>query len=237
MHKILLIHGIRTEGLWHDIAQPILEGASNTKVVPISYGYFDVFRFLLPGFLRKAPQKRILVELEKIANEITSDTQDQKISVIAHSFGTYSIISLLEQDIEVELDYLILCNSVVKSTFDFNKIAPKIKSGIINEVGYRDIWPVLAKILTVGYGNSGTYGFGSASCTDRFHDIDHGSFFNFHCIHKYWLSIFRDDHVIDSDFNRNSKKRSLLIHTLSLFPPCSLTGLILLLSCFLIFVL
>lgn len=62
-HIVLVIHGIRDRGAWQRMVQDILEAGTAVEVMPISYEYFDILRFLLPGPLRYYPVRIVQREL------------------------------------------------------------------------------------------------------------------------------------------------------------------------------
>jgi hypothetical protein len=152
--------------------------------------------------------------------------------VIAHSFGTYTIASLLKRENDIDLHNLVLCGSVLPINFDFGSIARKVKNLCINDACTRDIWPVIAKILSFGYGESGTYGFYQALCRDRFHDFRHSDFFNEEFIRTYWMPIFASGILVPSAFVRKSANNPPLLRTLAILPRAILP--ILVLACVLI---
>ncbi|MBX3653172.1 MAG: hypothetical protein KF686_03235 [Ramlibacter sp.] len=46
-HVLVLVHGIRTAAVWHDLVQKVFE-PTEIRVIPIGYEYYDVVRFLWP---------------------------------------------------------------------------------------------------------------------------------------------------------------------------------------------
>ena len=185
---VLLIHGIRTQANWQPMVVKMLEEQDEIKVIPLKYGYLDVFRFWLP-FTRQKP-------IDFIENQLRVARKKYphaKISVIAHSFGSYIIGNLLEKQVDLELDKLILCGSVLPRSYEWDKVIHKFIDrdneniiNIINECGKRDIWPVLATSMSWGYGPSGTHGFGHVHVKDRYHNTDHGGYFNPNFVTTYW---------------------------------------------------
>ncbi len=217
MHTVFLLHGIRTRAFWYDTALPTLSGIPDTQVTPLSYGYFDLVRFIMPGRLRRRPRNFISREINAFYVS-SAFTNVDRISVIAHSFGTYCIIKCLEEE-QFAIHNLILCGSVVPARYDFAKITRSVSGQIVNDVGFKDAWPIVARFASWGYGASGTFGFGSSRCSDRFHDLDHSGFFSFDFMHTYWRPIIQSDSVPASSFSRASRALPLRIRLLSVFPP------------------
>ena len=72
---------------------------------------------------------------------------------------------------------LILCGAIVPEAFRWDRVRGQVEAvNVINDVGRQDVWPVMAKLLTFGYGDAGTYGFGFG-VRDRFHNTDHSGYF------------------------------------------------------------
>jgi len=182
---IVLIHGIRTHAAWQERLRSLIRQHDPTsKVVPLKYGYFDVLSFLCPLFTRQGPLRRITAELRSaIANH-----QDHELVVIAHSFGTYLVAEAFRRDEELRVARLLLCGSVIEPNYEWNARKRQLmEQEVLNEVGTRDVWPVLATTATWGFGPSGTFGFGSANVRDRFHDGGHSDFFNTDFMEKFWV--------------------------------------------------
>jgi hypothetical protein len=202
-HHIILIHGIRTRADWQDMVRDILEGADgrrnpNIQVTSIKYGRFDLIRFLLPGITRKAPIDRTRRKLA-IARAQAAAT-GFPVSIIAHSYGTYSVCKILEDDRSININNLILCGSIVSHNYDWGASKNQIKGKIINDFGVRDIWPCVASSVTWGYGNSGTFGFGDPSIEDRRHLKRHSGFFDRQFVEKYWRSLFWEQKIVRPNY-------------------------------------
>jgi len=203
---IILVHGIHTNGSWQQDVQEQMFGIPCLRVQELGYELVTGFHFAL--FSRSGP-------INKIHNEIRTIQREEplaKISVIAHSFGTYIISKILEKDQNIRFEKIITCGSVIPRNFNWQKHAPHTNSiNIINDVGTKDLWPVIANCSTLGYGASGNQGFRTASVTDRYFNYGHSDFFesiNEHIL-KYWRPIFEDDTVPKS--NSKLPKSSVLL--------------------------
>jgi Sel1 repeat len=214
---VVLLHGIRTRALWYDTAKNLLSRINSVEVRTIGYGRFDLVKFLLP-FTRKSARRLVLKELRAIKWHYQKQSFPFRISVIAHSFGTYTIVKILEEEDDLDLDTLVLCGSVLPSNYDFGAISRKVSGSIINDAGSRDIFPVLARLVTVGYGDSGTFGFLKGLCRDRFFNFKHSDFFATDFISKYWVTIFSERRIEDPGSDRSLWKSPLTIRLLSMFP-------------------
>jgi pimeloyl-ACP methyl ester carboxylesterase len=218
---VILIHGIRTRAFWYDVVQPILSEIEGIVVKPLGYDYFSVVRLIFP-FLRKGPARKIAEDIRDIKARYDQQNRRVRLSVVAHSFGTYTIASLLRQTRDIDLHHLVLCGSVLPNNFDFDSISRKIHGKFVNDAGARDAWPVLAKIASFGYGVSGTFGFQSGLIEDRFHDFAHSDFFNKEFIRQYWFPIFDRNEVVHSAYQRRSSWRTRLIDLLAQVPAGTL---------------
>ncbi len=71
---------------------------------------------------------------------------------------------------------------------------------IINEVGTRDFWPVIAEAVTFGYGSAGTYGFRRLAVRDRWHNGKaHGDFLSQEFCRKYWVPYLSSGTIVEND--------------------------------------
>jgi pimeloyl-ACP methyl ester carboxylesterase len=181
---VLLIHGIRTRATWAEKVRKTIESRAGFQVQPVKYGFVNTVRFIFPFLTRQSIIDRFVDEYRaaKLRNP------DARISVIAHSFGTYVVTKALARATDVVLERVILCGSVVAESF---RTAPyRAQLGdkpILNECGTNDIWPLLAKSAAWGYGATGTFGFGSDGIRDRFHNFSHSSYFTEEFVRDYWL--------------------------------------------------
>lgn len=183
-HVVLLVHGIRTQATWNEMVKKVLEDSEAIEVQPVKYGFVDTFRFLFPWFTRKAAIDRFVREYR----DVKLRRPNSRISVIAHSFGTYIFAKALEQVTDIVFDKVVLCGSIIPNKF---RVAPfRAQLGpdpILNDCGTHDVWPVLAKSSSWGYGSTGTFGFGTNGIRDRFHKFTHSSYFDEKFVKDFWL--------------------------------------------------
>jgi hypothetical protein len=190
---VLLVHGIRTEAAWQSVVKQTLERRPTRIVIPIGYQFFSLVQFLLPGWCeqRHKPIDRLHIEYRTAK----SDYPDAEISVIAHSFGTYAIGTLLTTHSDIRLKKLVLSGAVLPQEFPWSNVKRQVGSPILNECGNRDIWPVLAQALSWGYGASGVYGFGQVGVLNRFHDVGHSDYLKAEFAREFWLPWFDHDSI------------------------------------------
>src|SRR5271166_4684228 len=156
---VLLIHGIRTQADWGPMVRSKLEIPGQVEVVPIKYGYFDALRFWFPFWTRRRPVEHVYTQIRVALQRSRKTHPEAKLSIIAHSFGTYVVGKILQRHFDLHIHRLILCGSVLPQDFPWEQYQGRFDDKrAINECGKADIWPVLAKSLSWGYGASGTHG-------------------------------------------------------------------------------
>lgn len=221
-HVVFLLHGIRTQAEWMTRVADTLQSEPSISVVrPIRYEFFDIVRFLVPGHrFRQKPVDRIKRHLR---DEFSQGPTD--LSVISHSFGTYIIGRILDQEPDIKLHRLILCGSVLPDNFDWTRIGQQQLNPdstghwrAVNDCGMRDKWPVFAKFMTFGYGSSGRLGFGNSWIKDRYFDIGHSKYFDDSFVEKYWLPYLSSGNIVEGVRNRPSTSWWLSILTVLKFP-------------------
>jgi hypothetical protein len=181
---VVLIHGIRTEATWGELVKTRLERAGGLHVEILRYGYFDLLRFLSPFGTRRGAVTEIEYKIQAIRNY----DRDSDISIIAHSFGTYIVAAILKRDDFFRAKRIVFCGSVVPRRFNWFRVAHKIKEPkIVNDCGTSDIWPVLARAVTFGYGPTGTFGFGDPKVRDRYHPFAHSDYFDATFVDTFWV--------------------------------------------------
>lgn len=209
---LILIHGIQTDGSWQEKLHHQLKDIPQIRFE--KFGFNVVTAAQLVGPFRSTPIERIVREIRTIK----SQEKLAKIYVIAHSFGTYVTSKIIDKHPDIEFEKIILCGSIISRDYPWHKNARTMpKNSIVNDIGTRDIWPVIATFTTFGYGSSGRRGFQSASVTDRYFDYGHSDFFedcNDH-IAKYWRPIIETADVVHSEWGAKMPKTGLGVLLLS----------------------
>jgi hypothetical protein len=151
---VLSLHGIRTRGVWQKDLVPIL--ARNDFVpIPLDYGDFSVMQLLSAS----ARRKKVDWLREKIEC-IPEVQQGQRLSIIAHSFGTYIVAELIRKYPMLRFDKVIFAGRIVREDYDWPKVLSSKQVNLFrNDYGHLDPWPRLAKKLIPDAGNSGECGF------------------------------------------------------------------------------
>lgn len=215
-HFIVLIHGIRTNAEWQQHLEHELRKHSDIEIVPTSYGVLPTWKFLYPVFTRTKP----VLELERELRTIRADNPAANISILAHSFGTYVVSRILQRNPTIRIHRLQLCGSIIREKYRWDRVKHMVTGKlIVNDVGTRDNWPVLAKHATVGYGDSGRFGFKTYGVRDNWHDLDHSGFFSEEHMKKFWVPFLIDGQIVSSDWATKIPKASFFIKAVRIFWP------------------
>jgi pimeloyl-ACP methyl ester carboxylesterase len=191
LQVVLLIHGIRTHAEWQAMVREAVAVQGQIEVVPIKYGYFDVIRFWFPFWTRSRPIARVELQIRVALRKYREIHHQAKLSIIAHSFGTYIVGRILQKNIDIQVHRLILCGSVLPVDFPWEQLWGRFDDMVVNECGKSDIWPVLAQATSWGYGASGTHGFGVVLVKDRFHAGGHSQYLERSFVEEHWAPFIR----------------------------------------------
>jgi putative serine esterase DUF676 len=183
-HLVVLVHGINTRASWFGTVKPSLEDAGFI-VASAGYELYGVFRFLLPfERLRRRAIARVTTKI-RLARQLHPHA---KMSVIAHSFGSFVVAQILEYEFDLKWHRIILCGSVVREDLPLEQYLQRFDAPIVNEIGTNDFWPALARAITWGYGSVGSYGFQSPAVTDRWHaGFHHSDFLTQDFCKQFWI--------------------------------------------------
>lgn len=103
-------------------------------------------------------------------------------------------------DPSFELTRVILCGSILPEQFDIERYFYATENTeIVNDCGIHDVWPILAKCFTWGYGATGTFGIGTAAIRDRLFPFSHSDFFQPNFVSRYWVPFIRDGSILPPD--------------------------------------
>ncbi len=210
---VILLHGIRTRAWWQGTLTTLIESETNSIVIPIKYGRFDLFRFILPFHFLKSPT---ILKIEKRIEDTIDQFPDAEITIIAHSFGTYALSEILFRNPRIRLRRILLCGAIIRNDFPWDRVYSQIadtnsRISIVNECGLRDIWPVAAQSLTWGYGSSGVDGFGTVGVRDRFHDLGHSDFLTEEFARTYWLPLIEANDFVVSEAEAAGQRPAWLL--------------------------
>jgi len=210
---VALIHGIRTTAGWQEKARTTLEVEGKAIVVPVGYGYQDVIRFLGPW------RKKAIARVEHELRDLQRLHPNSELVVMAHSFGTYIVSKILRQAPDIRIKRLLLCGSIIPTAYRWDQLPHEFTNqNCVNEVGTRDFWPVFARVASLGYGGSGSFGFKTARVWDRFFDYGHSDFFTDEHLDKFWRPFILTGQVVASPWDSERPTPSWLLSVLGGMP-------------------
>lgn len=208
--SVILVHGIRTRADWYsEVRRELLSNGFTVHMT--NYGRFDVIRFLVPvGYFRRQV-------IRKVGRQIRAAIQEgqtgEEHSIIAHSFGTYVIASILQSEFDLRFGRIIFAGSVVRYDFPFEQLHIRFNGHILNEACARDPWPAIAESVTFGYGSAGTFGFKRPYVTDRWHGGGHSDVVNARHCGQHWVPFLKSGEVAETSV---SSRASLWINAVSI---------------------
>jgi hypothetical protein len=196
VHVVLLVHGINTRARWiHEVGDALEEAG----FIPAAagYGVFGILRFLLPfEFIRTRAIEKVRKAV-RLAKEVH---KPEKLSVIAHSFGSFIVARLLISEFDVKWDRIIFCGSVNNAELEVEQVLKRFTLPMLNDVGGRDYLPALAEKATRTFGSIGTYGALNAAVKDRFHqDKAHSGFLTKEFCKKWWIPFLQTGFIEKGD--------------------------------------
>ncbi len=114
---VVTLHGIRTHGTWQKQITPYL---ARHGLIPyhLDYGFFGVLSFVLP-WTRASRVQWLRNELRDLMDR----TGARRVSVIAHSFGTWLALEALESEHgNLRYDRVVLTGSIVRRAFPWESV-------------------------------------------------------------------------------------------------------------------
>lgn len=179
---VAAVHGVESQGIWQMELAPLISG-QGWIYQPLFFGRIRTLQLLLPW-----ERSKHIEWFRDRFNDIRKQYGEIRLSIIAHSYGTYIVTRTLEIYPQIKIDELILCGSIVRTDFDWDKLVRRNQVGRIrNDYGRRDLWAGIANLVVPGTGPSGRDGF------DREHDRLSDQEFE-HYGHK---SVFGYDHYVE----------------------------------------
>ncbi len=163
---VVTLHGIRTRGQWQKQITPYL---ARYGLIPyhLDYGFFGVLAFLLP-WARAGRVQWLRRELRDLMDR----TGARRVSVIAHSFGTWLALEVLEaENGNLRFDRVVLTGSIVRRDFPWGAMLARRRwiQALRNEratgdwvVRAAELFARLAGPLAPRAGASGALGFNTA---------------------------------------------------------------------------
>src|SRR5450830_850704 len=193
-HILVLLHGMNTYAEWQEILAEPLRNQTNLEPLIVGYGNFHPLKFFLPALFRKGRIQVVLNDLRGIRQR----HPEARISIVAHSFGTYIISKILLAAPELRFHRLVLCGAIIPNDYNWAAVTDRLSWPVVNDIGRRDIWPSLARSWSWGYGDSGAVGFKNSAVRDRYFPIGHSDFLNIKHMKKYWLPYLIDGQIVQT---------------------------------------
>jgi hypothetical protein len=116
---------------------------------------------------------------------------------------------------------LLLCGAIVSTAFPWDGLGRFPTGGVLNDVGTRDKLPAVARSVSWGYGNSGTFGFRTYKVRDRYFDFGHSDFFTDKHIESYWIPFIVRGEIVKSDWNHERPTPPWSLSVLHVLPTKS----------------
>ncbi|MDF3928731.1 hypothetical protein [Pseudomonas putida] len=206
---VLLVHGIQTDGAWHNLVERELSSLPNTNVHGLGYHFVSGLQLFSP--VRGTPISKVTQDIR----DARSLEPNAQLMIIAHSFGSYILSRILSKCSDIRFSRIILCGCIIPTTFPWGLYTKEMsKKSIINDVGTRDFYPVLATFTSFGYGSSGRKGFQTPLIKDRYFDYGHSDFFepqNNH-ISKYWKPFIEKGEIVESEWDIRKPKLPIKVN-------------------------
>lgn len=180
------LHGIRTNAFWTSRVSEIVAQATGFEVGYRNYLRFDLFMFIFKNFFYHKP-------LRLVEGDLRALQANYRVSVIAHSFGTWLLLKALTENRDLRLHHVILCGAVFpRATSLWRQLtndSKQISGKVLNFCGARDPFPALAELLSRNFGASGVVGAGDPMVEDSYHDLPHSGFMEADFCRDYWLPV------------------------------------------------
>jgi pimeloyl-ACP methyl ester carboxylesterase len=163
---VVTLHGIRTRGQWQKQVTPYL---ARYGLIPyhLDYGFFGVLSFLMP-WTRAGRVQWLRGELRDLMDR----TGAKRVSLIAHSFGTWLALEVLEaENGNLRFDRVVLTGSIVRRDFPWGSTLLRKRwiQAVRNEratgdwvVRAAELFARLAAPMAPRAGASGALGFNTA---------------------------------------------------------------------------
>lgn len=153
--KILIsLHGIRTRGEWQKEMCPVIS-AAGWKYYPLDYDWFHAHQLAIPFF-----HGPMIDWFRRRYGEICAQNPEAVPSIIVHSFGSLILTKALLQSKGLKFDRIILTGAIAKRNFPWDNLIQQGQvAAVLNLVGKKDTWPLVASCLFwIKAGSSGRNG-------------------------------------------------------------------------------
>lgn len=163
---VVAIHGMNTKGEWQEEFSWYFSTTWGRSVPVSVYKYGIVIAGVLMPWRRRTLQTEFREKFAKLREQAEARSFSGKPDVIAHSFGTWLLGHMLEDELDrpeeerLRVGRIILTGSVIRPDFDWRRLKD---AGIVEEIlchyGSKDPIVPLAHYAIVDSGPSGRRGF------------------------------------------------------------------------------
>lgn len=196
---VYVIHGIRTNAFWQSVVVEKIKKAG-VEAGARNYKRYDTYMFVMKNIFCHEP-------LRLVKSDIINLQKKYRVTVIAHSFGTWLIYKLLMTNADIVINDLLLCGSVIpRASSVWRQLKDdkkQITGNIINYCGTKDIWPAMAELLSKDYGATGVVGAGDPVVTDGFFPLPHSGFLTEEFCQRQWVPAITEKAIPSSPLNRD----------------------------------
>lgn len=153
-HVIISLHGIETHAPWQKRLDSDLSSAKFTTEA-LEYG-----KYLAIRMVSSSSRRRMIEWFVGEYAQVTERHPGARISIIAHSFGTYITANAMRVYPQIKFDTVVFCGSIVETDFPWTQIIAngQVKR-VLNEYGGMDFWAGTVANFVNDAGPSGRFGF------------------------------------------------------------------------------
>lgn len=195
---VVLVHGMNTRGAWQEEFAWYMATTYGRSVPTSIYKYGMIVTGVLLFWRRQKLKRRLHDRLLTLTEQAESQGYHGRPDLIAHSFGTWLIGRILEEETnrhmpQLKFGRLILTGSILRPDFDWEAVKT---SGIVDEVlnhfGTSDIIVPLAPWTIPSSGPSGRRGFDSTTVLNvEATGAGHSDFFRDRLLRNFYTTVWR----------------------------------------------
>lgn len=155
---ILVLHGMATAGEWQEELSWLCATTYQRSLPVFIYKYGKVRPGVFLRWRQRQLARKLAGKLEYLSEK--HGMGDNGPDVVAHSFGTWLIGHVLQQNPSLKVGRLILAGSILRPDFDWDLLLRRGQvQAVLNHCAGRDKWVPLAHLVVPDAGPSGTRGF------------------------------------------------------------------------------
>lgn len=134
---VVVIHGMNTKGAWQEEFSWFLSTTWGHSIPVAIYKYGIIIAGVIMAWRRRALQRRLRAKIAELRRQARVQGYGEKPDVVAHSFGTWLLGHLLEDELEPDVDdplrfgRVILAGCILRPNYDW---AAVIEAGLVEQV-------------------------------------------------------------------------------------------------------